>query len=140
MSTTNLIIDPRLCLEEVWKPVQGYVGLYEVSSYGRIKSLNRYIIQTNGKRQFVRERYRKLTFRKDGYVSVGLVKEGYVATVFVHQLVATAFLGIVPTGYEVNHIDLNKTNNKLSNLEVITHLDNVHHAWANGKGGGRKGS
>lgn len=94
---------------EEWKPVVGYEGIYEVSSLGRVKSLN-----YNHTKQ---EKILKQNKNKDGYLYVNIHKQGKGKNFTVHRLVANAFIpnpNIYPC---VNHKDEDKTNNCVSNLE-----------------------
>ena len=102
---------------EIWKPVKNYEGLYEVSSFGRIKSIN-----------YGKEKIRKFAVREKGYFNLSLSKNCIVKNRNVHQLVAEAFLNHKPCGMTlvVNHIDFNKQNNNVSNLEIITNKENTN--------------
>ena len=96
-------------IEEIWKPICGYEGLYEVSNLGRIKSLR----DKNGNR----EKILKTIKDKDGYLKINLWKEDKMKTFRVHRLVATAFISNPNNLPTVNHIDENKENNVADNLE-----------------------
>lgn len=122
---------------ETWKPVVGYEGLYEVSDLGRVRSLDREIVTERGGTPF---RYRMKGQiivpheRRHGYLAVCLYgkesKNGRFRQASVHRMVAEAFLPN-PNGYsEVNHLDENKQNNVLSNLEWCNHKQNCHHGTA----------
>jgi hypothetical protein len=90
---------------------------YEVSSMGRIRSLTQRPVEL------------RAAVGTNGYMQVCLTDEdGFRATVKVHRAVAEAFIGELPVGMTVNHIDGNKKNNVLANLEVVTNLENVRHA------------
>lgn len=93
---------------EIWKDIEGYEG-YQISNYGRVKSL-----------KYGKERIRKPTKDKDGYLTVTLCKQGEKKTYKVHRLVAKAFIPNVNNYLEVNHKDENKTNNTIQNLEWCT--------------------
>lgn len=95
---------------EVWKDVVGYEGIYQVSSLGRIKSVN-YYRKTN------REQVRKPCKRKDGYLSIALSKDGKTITKTVHRIVATAFIPNPNNLEMINHKDEDRTNNSVDNLE-----------------------
>jgi len=99
--------------KEIWKEVPNYEN-YMVSSRGNVKSMS-----YNGAG---RERVMKQSLMKNGYLFLNLCKESKVKMFYTHQLVAMAFLGHVRCGHrlEVNHIDENKRNNNLSNLELLT--------------------
>lgn len=116
-------------LDEIWKPVVGYEGLYEVSSLGRVRSLDRDSVFANKKTGVIRRthRGRLLTPVYDGrglYKHVNLRKNGVAVSRNVHRLVAIAFVPNPNNLPEVNHIDEDKTNNAASNLEWCDHLYN----------------
>lgn len=119
--------------EEVWKPVVGYEGLYEVSNKGRIKSLKRSTVTKEGWVQNVHGGICKQKDTRDGYKEVTLFKNGKPKSIRTHRLVAFAFLG-KPTDdrTEVNHKDGNKKNNSVSNLEWVTSSENQLHAYRMG--------
>jgi hypothetical protein len=105
-------------IKEEWKDIQGYENLYQVSNFGRVKSLG------NGKSGNSKERILKQGINKQNYFSVDLCKEGKKKTYRVNRLVAQAFL-LNPNNYPcVNHIDENKQNNCVSNLEWCTYQYN----------------
>lgn len=101
---------------------------YEVSSYGRIRSLDRWVNGKGGSLQMRRGVILKPTLHHKGYRVVHVAGRQYR----VHQLVAMAFIGPCPDGMVVNHIDGNKENNTPSNLEYVTNSENVHHAYRTG--------
>lgn len=100
---------------EVYKAVIGYEELYEVSNLGNIKSL-----------KFGKEKQIKPAVGSHGYLNVRLSKGGIFKTRTVHTLVAEAFLNHVPCGHKlvINHIDFNKSNNHVTNLEIVTNREN----------------
>ena len=103
---------------EVYRTVQGYEGLYEISNYGRVKSLN---YNRTGK-----ERIMKPAANTKGYLCVGLFKDGKMKSHRVHRLVASAFIENPDELPEVNHKDEDKTNNCANNLEWCLHKDNCN--------------
>ena len=110
---------------EVWKDVVGYEGKYQVSNFGKVRSIDR--IDASGKKR--KGRYLKSCKDKDGYLYVCL-SDGNVTTRKIHKLVAESFIGVCPTGYQVNHKDENKTNNRIENLEYVTAKQNINHGTA----------
>lgn len=105
-------------MQELFKPVLGFEEKYEVSNFGRIKSLN---YGMRGKEQF-----RKVQTNKLGYQYISLWKDGKQNMRTVHSLVWEAFNGPVPEGYEINHMDENPSNNRLDNLNLLTHKQNMN--------------
>lgn len=110
-------------MTETWKYIPGYEGLYSVSDMGRIRSESR--LDTVGRR--ITGRIMRCGKHKDGYSQIDLRKDGKRNKVLVHKAVMSAFVGECPDGCEVNHINEDKTDNRLENLEYITHLANIRH-------------
>lgn len=117
-------------MEEVWKPIKDYEGKYEISNYGRVKSVCRFISDSGKHGMWYPEKFLKLSKDKDGYLTVGFCKDGKKTRHKVHRLVMSAFVG--DSDLQVNHIDGNKENNCLSNLEYVTSSDNIKHAYRTG--------
>lgn len=111
---------------ETWKPIKGYEGLYEVSDLGNVRSLAR--TTTSGKM------LKQHTNTRNGYKYVSLCRNNTKATKRVHILVIEAFTDFVSNGFNANavvdHIDGDKTNNRLENLEVVTQKENDRRARA----------
>ena len=112
---------------EIWKNIKGYEGLYQVSSEGRVKSLERTFIDKIGRERYVKERVLKPGVTKDGYLIVALHAGDKQKTLTVHRLVCQAFHKNPENKPCVNHIDENKTNNAASNLEWCTYEENNNH-------------
>ena len=66
------------------------------------------------------------------YYKLNLVVDGRIETMFVHRIVAETYLGVIPTGYEVNHINGNTFDNRVENLEIVTQQENLQHQFENG--------
>lgn len=110
---------------EIWRDVVGYDGRYKVSSKGRVKSIERTVERSDGFFNVVPSKMLALIKDNMGYYTVRLTKNGICKSNFVHKLVAEAFIDN-PMGYKyVNHIDENKTNNKVDNLEWCSHEYNI---------------
>lgn len=119
-------------MQEIWKDVIGYEGLYQVSNTGKIKSLSRLIKSgPNGRTRKLPEQYMKLPNTKFGYVCVPLRNGKKQKRIFVHRLVADAFIPNLDNKPCVNHIDCNTKNNCAANLEWCTHKENTNHAMQN---------
>lgn len=111
--------------EETWKDIPGYEGYYQVSNFGRVKGLERFI-QYSGKTKIIHERIIKQRFEPNRYAHLCLCKYGVNKYFNAHQLVGMAFLNHTPNWHEliINHIDGNGHNNNLSNLEIVTTREN----------------
>jgi hypothetical protein len=114
---------------EIWLPVVGYEGFYEVSSEGQVRSLPR---------QGTRGRVLKPSRSRWGYMNIGLRKDGANRTRAAHMVVGEAFLGPRPAGLETRHLDGNPANNAAANLQYGTKSENArdrirhgHHDQAN---------
>lgn len=108
---------------EIWKDIKGYEGLYQVSNMGRIKSL--------GNNKTRKEKILSLKPSNDGYIRVYLCKNGKQKPFSVHRLVAQAFLPNPDNLPEVNHIDENKENNHVKNLEWCDRKYNMNYGSRN---------
>lgn len=110
--------------KEIWKPIKGYEGMYEVSNLGRVKSLSR--LSRQGREYGIHKLKGRIL--KDyiavGYHQIRLFKEGKGKHFLVHRLVYEAFKGEIPEGFEVNHLDECKDNNSINNLNLLTHIEN----------------
>lgn len=129
--TTFVQLDlPLVDTTEIWRPVVGWEGLYEVSNLGRVRSLDRDCI--TGPRRISRIRGRVLSLTPCGYKGrrrrVALHAEGKLSQRFVHHLVLEAFIGPRPPGYTANHLDGDASRNWASNLEWLTLEENHRHA------------
>lgn len=126
---------PSLFSHELWLPIQGFEGCYEISNKGRVKSLSRKCGPG-----FCRERILKPGYQTGGYRFVNLVVAGKSTTVKVHRLVAKHFIDNPNNRPQVNHIDGNTGNNCAENLEWVTGRENIEHAKKMGLFRPRKGA
>lgn len=117
-------------MEEIWKDIPGYEGLYQASTTGLIRSVGHYTLMKNGRVRYHHGIIRKPMHYKNGYQSVTLSRNGKYKQESVHRLVLITFCG-EKDGCEVNHIDENKDNNRLDNLEWVTHKYNCQYGTRN---------
>lgn len=113
---------------EVWKDINGYEGLYQVSNLGRVKSLPKY----DRLGRYHKECIKATVDNGNGYLIVNLKHNGKQQMITVHRLVAEHFITNSEMLPEVNHKDGNKSNNNVNNLEWCTRIDNINHAVKTG--------
>ena len=99
-------------IEEIWKDAVGYEGLYQVSNLGRVKSIKKGILKAR---------------LNKGYLYVDLTRDKKRNHRLIHRLVVSSFIGEVPEGYCINHINEIKSDNRLENLEITTFKENINH-------------
>lgn len=107
-------------MQEEWRDVEGYEGLYQVSNLGRVKNVKYDRMLTGSRNTW-------------GYLGVNLCKNGIGKKISIHLLVIRAFVGRAPIdrngiSYDCHHKDGDKRNNKLSNLEYVTKSENIAHS------------
>lgn len=123
-------------MQEIWKDVKDFEGLYQVSILGRVKSLKRVVnycenSKSKTKKHTVEEKIKNPSAKANGYLQIQLYKNNKSYNRYVHRLVATAFIEN-PNNYKtINHINLNKKDNNVSNLEWCSYEDNNDHARQN---------
>lgn len=120
-------------MEEIWKDIPDYNG-YQVSNLGRVKTLDRTVIYSNGLKVKYKGKILKEFNHKHNYSCVNLWKNNKAKTFLIHRLVAQAFIPNPNYYNEINHIDNNRKNNVVSNLEWCTHKENENHKWNTGNG------
>lgn len=103
-------------IKEIYRDIIGYEGLYQISNFGNVKSLER--ITSDGRR--IKERFLNFTNTKDGYFRVILCKNKISKAFLVHRLVAQAFIPNTNNLPQINHKDENHINNNVNNLEWCT--------------------
>ena len=123
-------------MNEVWKDIEGYEGLYQVSNLGRVRSLGRDIVRRTRYGTMapyhISGRVLKPLHSQGDYCYVHLFdKDGTSTNHKVHRLVAKAFVPNPDNLNEVNHIDEDKDNNRADNLEWCKHVDNCNHGTRN---------
>lgn len=119
-------------MNEIWKPVAGYEGIYEVSSLGRVRSLDREVANRWGTTRSVPGTIRTIAVKREGYCFVNLFRKQRAKPMYVHRLVAIAFLPNPDRLPQVNHIDGDKANNRADNLEWCNASHNCQHAVDSG--------
>lgn len=117
---------------ELWKDIKGYEGMYQVSNEGRVKSLDRKVKQRGGGTQNKKGQLIVESMNHKGYKLTGITKENKNRTFATHRLVAEHFIENNNEKLQVNHIDGNKTNNHVDNLEWVTASENMRHAFDTG--------
>lgn len=120
-------------MNEIWKDIKGYEGLYQISNLGKVRSLSRKV-QYNVFDKTTSYRYTKKMILKPrldnlGYVAVMLSKENTVKQYRIHRLVANAFLERIKGKDMINHINGIKNDNRVENLEWCTSKENSIHAY-----------
>lgn len=115
---------------EIWKDIIDYENLYKVSNEGNVKSVDR-LIEANSRWgvqrvMFYKGKPLKQFVGKNGYLKVTLSKNGTVKSKDVHRLVYEAFNGRIQDDMQVNHIDENKSNNHIENLNLLTPKENTN--------------
>ena len=122
-------------MQEIPKDIDGYEGYYQVSNLGRVRSVDRKVEYKRHKNktgmQVRKSKIKSLCKTKNGYLRIILSKKGKHKMLFVHRLVAQAFLPNPNNLREVNHIDCNKENNCVDNLEWVSSKENHKHAIKN---------
>ena len=130
-------------MKEIWRPIKNYETYYEVSNLGRVRSVDRVIIDSDGVKRLLKGKILKPAKNNNGYLVCGLRKNSKANSFTVHRLVAQAFLPNTDNLPEVNHKDENKDNNRVflkkngsvnldkSNLEWCTRSYNINYGTRN---------
>lgn len=112
-------------MSEIWRPVKGYEGFYEVSNWARVKSLN---YRGTGKEQLLKP-YKN----KGGYCNVDLSYKGIRARKSIHRLVAESFIPNPEDKSQVDHINKQRDDNRVENLQWLTVVENQRKSWKQGR-------
>ena len=115
-----------------WRSVVGYEGLYEVSSTGLVRSLDRYVPNKYGTKS-LRRGQKLAQIRLNKYPAVGLCREGKQRLIKIHVLVGEAFIGPRPSGFVMRHLDGNCLNNRVENLQWGTQQENADDLCRHGR-------
>ena len=113
-------------MEEIWRDVKGYEGLYQVSNLGRVKSLAKYKNGNGGSKFWIKEKILNPKKMENGYLRVVLHKNREKKYFQVHRLVYETFVGEIPDGMQCNHINEIKSDNRLENLNLMTPKENAN--------------
>src|SRR4030095_3282113 len=121
-------------VNEIWKPIYlfkeiGFKGNYEISNLGRVRSVDRKVVYSDGRIALFKERILNLIVNFQGYKVVNLCSNGNQIKALVHRLIAINFLPNPENYPHINHIDGNPLNNDINNLEFCTHAHNMQHAY-----------
>lgn len=121
-------------VEEIWRDIPNYEGIYKVSNKGSVKSLNR--VENYTYKGYEVSRFRKGRILKqkntyDGYLESTLLKHGKPKCFRTHRLVAMAFNPTEKTGLEIDHLNCLKKDNRIENLEWVTNKENIDRAIKN---------
>lgn len=107
-------------MNEIWKDVPNYERYYQISNKGRLKTKERVSVQNH----IIQERIRKVLFKPNGYAYYNLNVDGKVKNMFIHRLIASAFIDGYNEKLQVDHIDRDRKNNSISNLRVVDSAQN----------------
>lgn len=120
-------------MSEIWKDIPNYQGLYQVSDYGNIRSLDHYSNNhyPDGNKQFHKGKILKPFENANGYLLIKLYKNGHNTTFQLHRIVANVFLPNHNKKLQVNHLDENTKNNKVTNLEWCSAKRNSNYGTRN---------
>lgn len=123
----TIIQQMNIKINEVWKPIIGYEGYYLISNLGNIKRAERTVTRKN-RVNIMPFTYKEkiLTPKKSkfGYLRIGLTKDKIRKFYFIHRLVFETFIGEIIDGFEIDHINTDKSDNRLENLRMVTPKEN----------------
>lgn len=111
---------------EIWKYVPGFENMYQVSNLGKVRSCDRTITCCNKNSYQIKGQEMSLNDNGHGYLFIHLSKNNHRQKFYIHRLVMLTFVGECPFGYEIDHINGNKADNRLCNLRYVTHKENIN--------------
>lgn len=115
-------------MKEIWKSVKKFEGLYEVSNFGNVRSVDRVIVDHNNNRCLhYKGKLLKPLNNGNGYLIVQLRKNGKRYVKYIHRIVAETFIGKIGDN-DINHKDFNRSNNCVTNLEICTRKENINYS------------
>lgn len=117
--------EEKVSVKEVWKDIHNYEGCYQISSFGRVKSLDR----TNSRGRKLNKRLMRSSLDSYGYRHINLYKNGTIQNFTIHRLVARTFIENLENKEQINHKDGDKQNNNVVNLEWATSSENIRHSF-----------
>jgi len=129
-SLSNLTLEvENIIYTERWLPIVGFDGLYDISNFGRIKSIQRVVFEKSGKKKSVKERIVSIQQFPNKYLVCRLWKENKESNFLVHRLVGAAFIENEQNKPEINHKYGDVEDNFYLNLEWATRSDNIQHSY-----------
>ena len=115
-------------MNEIWKDIKGYEGIYQVSNLGNVRSLDRYVPHWRGGKRLIKGKVKKITRHKvsdrSKHYAVVTLSNGSDKLFYIHRLVYESFIGDIKNGLVIDHIDNNQDNNSVNNLQMITQYEN----------------
>lgn len=119
-------------MEEIWKDIKGFEGHYQISNYGNVKSLERFVDSSRGLLKKNEQINKHWVDSHTGYKRIKIYKDKKEYRFYIHRLIAQAFIPNPENKREVNHIDGDKLNNSIENLEWNTPKENIQNAILRG--------